>query len=142
MKLEAFLSSLSASGLMRPDETAYGSKTSHDWLKRSPSVLRCAMIGPLSSARTTETFVRQMSCPNALWTIPVGFNLENIRKKDIKTCIWKRFVCFFKCLYTWNVNQVVSACSMYINVIHIKCKNAMVHNKTLLQTNKRILKKH
>lgn len=46
---------------MRTEENAHGSTTSSDWLKSEPSVLQRALIGLLTSARTTETLARQAS---------------------------------------------------------------------------------
>jgi len=63
VKQKAFLRSASHSVLKRDHafrESACGSKTTPDWLKRGPSVLWCAMIGPLTNERTTETFMRQV----------------------------------------------------------------------------------
>lgn len=54
---------------MRTAETAHGSKTSPDWLKSDPGALQRALIGLLTSARTTESLVRQqVSYSNALRT--------------------------------------------------------------------------
>lgn len=46
---------------MRPDESACGSKTSPDWLKLGPSVLRCAMIGPLTNVLRSYGDVHETS---------------------------------------------------------------------------------
>ncbi len=92
VKLETFLSFASHSvwrrvHAMRPAENAYGSKTSPDWLKSDPGVLQRALIGLLTSARTTETLVRQVSYTNAFRTISFR---KHTQSSDLKVIILSR----------------------------------------------------